>query len=259
MRIDRSDAQEAQRIFRQLYPENAMLRVAAMRLADSVTVANKEEPGSWSVTLFEDMVRLNVGPVEVCTLVREGIKLVTCVPQSTPLADGLTFDRGDEPAYRSVPIDSAHLYLDGRIGDSIPHDYINAHHAYIKEAAQLRRRSSFRRAFSVGVLLFLEAELELKLPRPIYLNKLDAHQDDLAELEATVEPFDPCDEGDGRERVLANLVRRRGQGEFRRDLLRAYGSRCAITGCAVEDVLEAALGLHSLRHRETGEYIAFLA
>jgi HNH endonuclease len=68
----------------------------------------------------------------------------------------------------------------------------------------------------------------------------DAHQDDLAEVEVTIEPFDPLDERDGRERVLATLVRRRGQAEFRRELLRAYRSRCAISGCPVEDVLEAA-------------------
>jgi predicted restriction endonuclease len=33
---------------------------------------------------------------------------------------------------------------------------------------------------------------------------------------------------------------RRGQKDFRAALLEAYGRRCAITGCAVEDVLEAA-------------------
>ena len=33
---------------------------------------------------------------------------------------------------------------------------------------------------------------------------------------------------------------RRGQPAFRAALLAAYGGRCAITGCDVEDVLEAA-------------------
>lgn len=43
-----------------------------------------------------------------------------------------------------------------------------------------------------------------------------------------------------RERVLAQIVRRRGQQEFREKLLEAYGRRCAITGCDAIEALEAA-------------------
>jgi hypothetical protein len=71
--VDRSDAEVAWRIFRQLYPNEAMLRMAAMTLADGVAVAHTAGSGSWSVTLVERMVRLNVGQVEVCTLGREGV------------------------------------------------------------------------------------------------------------------------------------------------------------------------------------------
>lgn len=45
---------------------------------------------------------------------------------------------------------------------------------------------------------------------------------------------------DAKERILASIVRRRGQPEFRRQLLDAYERRCAITGCDVVDALEAA-------------------
>lgn len=45
---------------------------------------------------------------------------------------------------------------------------------------------------------------------------------------------------DQRDRVLASVVQRQGQREFRRALLEAYGEKCAITDCAVVDVLEAA-------------------
>jgi hypothetical protein len=45
---------------------------------------------------------------------------------------------------------------------------------------------------------------------------------------------------DGRERELRAVVLRRGQPGFRAKLLHAYGGRCAVTGCAVVDVLEAA-------------------
>jgi putative restriction endonuclease len=52
--------------------------------------------------------------------------------------------------------------------------------------------------------------------------------------------FDPTGIIDSRRRVLAQIVRRRGQQEFRERLLAAYGGRCAITGCDAVDALEAA-------------------
>jgi hypothetical protein len=52
--------------------------------------------------------------------------------------------------------------------------------------------------------------------------------------------FDPMGIIDSRQRVLAQIVRRRGQQEFRERLLVAYGGRCAITGCDAVEALEAA-------------------
>jgi hypothetical protein len=42
------------------------------------------------------------------------------------------------------------------------------------------------------------------------------------------EEFNPADVSDGRKRVLAAVIRRLGQRAFRRKLLSAYGSRCAV-------------------------------
>lgn len=53
-------------------------------------------------------------------------------------------------------------------------------------------------------------------------------------------PFDPSNLQDARDRILRSIAQRRGQSEFRRALIVAYGGRCAITGCDVLDVLEAA-------------------
>lgn len=52
--------------------------------------------------------------------------------------------------------------------------------------------------------------------------------------------FDPDSISDDRERAIRAIRIRRGQADFRTALMAAYGRRCAITGCAVEDVLEAA-------------------
>lgn|SRR5690242_8316464 len=54
---------------------------------------------------------------------------------------------------------------------------------------------------------------------------------------------------DARTWEMRSIALREGQPEFRASLLRAYGRRCAITGCAVEAILEAA---HIRPYREGG-------
>lgn len=52
--------------------------------------------------------------------------------------------------------------------------------------------------------------------------------------------FNPTDLVDGRKKVMQEIVRRQGQPKFRQQLLEAYDGQCAVTGCNVEAVLEAA-------------------
>jgi hypothetical protein len=71
----------------------------------------------------------------------------------------------------------------------------------------------------------------------------DRESRELAEAEAREEAAveqAPINDEDSRRRVMQSIVRRRGQGRFRSDVLRAYGGRCAVTGCTVEAILEAA-------------------
>jgi putative restriction endonuclease len=45
---------------------------------------------------------------------------------------------------------------------------------------------------------------------------------------------------DERARVMRQIAERRGQAPFRRDLIARFGARCAISGCNLVDLLEAA-------------------
>ena len=58
--------------------------------------------------------------------------------------------------------------------------------------------------------------------------------------------IDPSDVQDGRRRVQQEVAVRRGQAQFRRQLLTAYNARCAITNCDATQALEAA---HILPYR----------
>lgn len=52
--------------------------------------------------------------------------------------------------------------------------------------------------------------------------------------------FNPKNLSDARVRTMVSIVRRRGQSDFRKKLLKAYEGRCAMTRCSLEAVLEAA-------------------
>lgn len=57
-------------------------------------------------------------------------------------------------------------------------------------------------------------------------------------MEREVEPL--TGEDDARERVMRAIALREGQQQFRALLLEAYEGRCALTGCIVPELLEAA-------------------
>lgn len=82
---------------------------------------------------------------------------------------------------------------------------------------------------------------------------LDSYLDSEATPQSTLDDaqrervFDNLDE-DLRVRRLQLVALRQGQPIFRSGLLRAYGGRCAITGTAIESVLEAA---HISPHKGT--------
>lgn len=52
--------------------------------------------------------------------------------------------------------------------------------------------------------------------------------------------FNPTSLVDAKERILATIVRRRGQPKFRETLMKNYESKCAFTGYTAPDALEAA-------------------
>ncbi|MEX3952799.1 HNH endonuclease [Paraburkholderia sp. EG287B] len=73
--------------------------------------------------------------------------------------------------------------------------------------------------------------------KPLSAAEAIAQADTLAQQERA-KPIGP--EEDARVQELRTVFLRRGQAKFRKALLKAYEKQCAITGCAMEDVLEAA-------------------
>lgn len=73
-------------------------------------------------------------------------------------------------------------------------------------------------------------------PTDFVLERWTAQRD----IQAPEVGFDPANVEDGRKKILAEVRRRQGQAGFRRKLLKAYDSQCAVTNCSVSAVLEAA-------------------
>lgn len=92
--------------------------------------------------------------------------------------------------------------------------------------------------FSLGFNRLSEPDVIAALST--HLSLPDASSDTTSAPDRPDGSFDPAGLVDARRWVRASVVRRQGQGEFRSALLGAYGSRCAISGCPVEDVLDAA-------------------
>lgn len=83
------------------------------------------------------------------------------------------------------------------------------------------------------------ADVGDKVLRPRFLNNADSVELETARDTAISNGlFDP--DMDARKRIMAAIVQREGQPAFRQALLRAYGGMCAISGCGIEALLEAA-------------------
>lgn len=68
--------------------------------------------------------------------------------------------------------------------------------------------------------------------------------------------FDVKNKADGRDKAVRQIIQRRGQRRFRKNLIAAYDGKCALSGCAVVEVLEAAhiapyMGKHT-NHTQNG-------
>lgn len=253
-KADRTSSTKAQEMFEDLLP-NPTARVSYLRfLTDSILEANRLNPARWGVTLARHFVRLNVGMIEVTSIRRSGgIEVsytIDLLPPDAFSSKGIARGSGDWQI--SVPgVDGAFIEPDYFLG--VLPLFRQAHFDAIRRAAASRRHPTMTKAHSPGVISFLNDYLNANIPQPEYFippvpDKLEVQYSGgasalLAEQEQQLTAagiFDPNNVLDARERILAAIVRRHGQPAFRRQLLQAYAGQCAISGCNVEAVLDAA-------------------
>lgn len=113
-------------------------------------------------------------------------------------------------------------------------------HPLLKEALKrhpvLKKLSILRSARGTNFKVTPE---EWAVLRPLLGVRQSEGQREVAVGQIT-EDFDPKGVRDARKRIIASIVRRQGQPEFRKKLLRIFERTCPISGCDAEAALEAA-------------------
>ncbi len=118
---------------------------------------------------------------------------------------------------------------------------------YIDRAKQILFETGIIEQKNRGLFTFSNNVIGTTDKYKVYLNSEETVRDGINHVVSILEEsnsiqdlFEPNDLIDSRRRVLRSIVERRGQSNFRKDLLLAYNSRCAITDSNVVEILEAA-------------------
>lgn len=169
---DRAAEEVARNVFEYLFGEKRIINSCAQLLADSILLAHQMGDQCWSLTLFPDKVRLNVGPVEVLVLLHNEVFLMLEGSDSDDLRNGelAPFISATEVFYPSVPVDQIFCRLPPEKLDYLYPVISERHQAFIQLAAKRRKKSSWGASFSPGVLAYINKLLGVKLPVPSYFS-----------------------------------------------------------------------------------------
>lgn len=231
---DRNDASGTRAVIDRILPDETVRAACLTAFAESVAVANELNPNRWGVTLLDNGVRLNVGRIEVLTIVDGEFHLMLHGPMVTTEAresGEIQFVEREGGFYRSVPNSVA----GGFAPESLPLTLqlvIDAHFILIRSASSLPLNPMSRQAYSPGVIAYLIEETGIVLAHPAYYISETLDQD-LTEGEVY--------------RVNLNIHER--NSEARRLCLEHYGHTCRVCGM---DFLatygEEALGCVQVHH-----------
>ncbi len=166
--MDRYDRDSAARLFQSLWPDLEVARAIADNIAVSVRAAHAAAEASWSLTMYPNSLRLNVGQVETLTIWDTNTRILFCAPLPLDFDERFDASDADEPFYRSVPVASGVCEVPTSLLSEMPTSLREAHDAYIRAAASFKRKSPFKRSFSPSILEHIESILGIELPRPSY-------------------------------------------------------------------------------------------
>ncbi len=239
LRESRASAEYAKNIFESFYGKKDIRMACARLLADSISIAHHVSSSCWSVTLFSDKIRLNVGPVEVLVLSPDHVFLLIADLDNKFLGERKyrDFVTESEIHYSSIPIDQRRCYIPPEMIEEFYPLIHENHSALIQLAAKKRPKTTWKNSFSPGILAYLNTLLNVSLPMPAYFsNQANGEQINiLEEIDQFKDSYDTLQETT-REAVIQSRI---GQGQFRTSLI-TYWQGCSVTGCQQIELLRAS-------------------
>jgi 5-methylcytosine-specific restriction endonuclease McrA len=247
--IDRYDERSVARLFERMWPDSIVSRACAIHLTKSIQAAHQASEACWSVSMFADKVRLNVGQVEALTLRATEARFLFrgSLAQNPKRNVKIELRRG--PYYAAVPVESGACLVPPDKLISLPSTVREAHDAYIRTAAFRKSVSPFKASFSPAVLEYLEQTVGKSLPRPSYRSGI---HDRVQSLPEEVETSAVLREG-AKYQVTVNAYER--DPKARRLCIAKFGTKCCICGFSFGAIYgKVAKGFIHVHHlRELGK------
>ncbi len=247
--------EQIQKYIERVLPDEAKRALCLSIFADSIERLHERGPDKWSTYCEDSRIRLRGGSVIVLTIQHNEVWLALdqeAIDTSAPIqnkinsAQGLRYDRGRWSHYKQPP--TTNIFYSPTAENK--RDWLSIrglHFALLDRVAGEAFRVDSQKKHQSAVCEYIQRVLQRQLPQPVYSSRSKpANHNDLSRFKREenrlmqLGEFDPNDLTDARKRTVANIVRRRGQPGFRRQLLKLYKSQCAISGCTVEEALEAA-------------------
>jgi hypothetical protein len=165
----RKDPNVAREVLERLLPDQHIRKTCLSFLRESIQLAHQLSPASWGLTLQKDIVRLNVGHIEVITIGQTRIHVVfdcNAEPRDLRTLPSVQIEP-KTPLYKSVKSSSGCGFSASQVSSVLPL-IRESHRQLVKQAVDTPRHNMTARAHSPGVLRYLEELLDTHLPDPEY-------------------------------------------------------------------------------------------
>lgn len=174
MAVDRDNQDSVHDVIENLIPEEAMRRKCLGFLADSINTAYVLAPDRWGLTLKKNLIRLNVGKIEVIAffpgILHCLLDLDTIPKELYEDERANLFENESDPRlgfYRSVPGSVVcNVYVEDFEG--VLPLIQDSHRVLIEKASKTGRNPMTKKAHSPAVVDYLSSYLGRDIPHPSY-------------------------------------------------------------------------------------------
>lgn len=184
--VNRTKRDSAVEVFERLFPDQDVRDACASAMAESVQFAHAEAPNGWAVTLFKNVIRLNVGRIEVLAYFPGWVHCIVDSEQVPAAVEQWEdVELGVEPGgvLRSVPV-SAVCNFPAELASEVLPLLRPCHNALIRAASGHQLHWNAQRAYSPAVIEFLSLAVGYQLQHPSYASLQEPGPSPLLEGEA---------------------------------------------------------------------------